>query len=173
MDKTSDRTHSVWYAEAWAGSGANAAHLNIAVGLKGSPIEQAFLSAMSSPQPGNIPFLTVLQPNWPIKPFTLFVNKADLRSELHSRLTWGPAQAGIAEGILGAVQRGIIPPAQVDNYLIIASVWVDWNANSDEEVYQNNRDAALRAIERAFNGEPAIEDLLARLGHAENPFLKH
>jgi 5,6,7,8-tetrahydromethanopterin hydro-lyase len=115
----------------------------------------------------------VLQPNWPVKPYTLFVNKADLRSEEHSRLTWGPAQAGIAEGILTAVQRGIIPAERVDDYLVIAAVWVDWNANSDEEVYQNNRDAALSALERALGGEPGIEELLARLGHAENPFLKH
>jgi hypothetical protein len=31
----------------------------------------------------------------------------------------------------------------------------------------------LSAMERAFGGKPDIEDLLARLGHAENPFLKH
>ena len=168
-----EKTNTVWYAEAWAGTGENAAHLNLAVGLKGGPIEQAFLTAMASPRPGHLPFFTVLQPNWPVKPYTLFVNKADLRSEEHSRLTWGPAQAGIAEGILTAVQRGIIPAERVDDYLVIAAVWVDWNANSDEEVYQNNRDAALSALERALGGEPGIEDLLARLGHAENPFLKH
>ena len=168
-----EKTNGVWYAEAWAGTGANAAHLNLAVGLKGGPLEQAFLTAMALPRSGTIPFFTVLQPNWPVKPFTLFVNKADFRSEEHSRLTWGPAQAGIAEGILTAVQRRIIPPERVDEYLAIVMVWVDWNADSDEEVYQNNRDAAFRAMERAFGGEPGIEDLLARLGHAANPFLKH
>ena len=168
-----EKTNAVWYAEAWVGTGANAAHLNLAIGLKGGPIEQAFLTAMATPRQGSIPFFTVLQPNWPIKPYTLFVNKADLRSEEHSRLSWGPAQAGIAEGILTAVQRHIIPPERVDDYLVIVAVWVDWNADSDEEVYQNNRDAALSAMERAFGGKPDIEDLLARLGHAENPFLKH
>jgi len=168
-----EKTDGVWYAEAWAGTGANAAHLNLAVGLKGGPLEQAFLTVMALPRSGTIPFFTVLQPNWPVKPFTLFVNKADFRSEEHSRLTWGPAQAGIAEGILTAVQSGIIAPERVDDYLAIVTVWVDWNADSDEEVYQNNRDASLRAMERAFGGEPGIENLLARLGHAENPFLKH
>ena len=168
-----ERTNAVWYAEAWAGAVPNAAHLNLAVGLKGGPIEQAFLTAMALPQSGTIPFFTALQPNWPVKPFTLFVNKADFRSERHSQLTWGPAQAGVAEGILTAVQQGIIPQDHVDDYLIIASVWVDWNANNDEAVYQNNKDAALSAMERAFGGKPGIEDLLARLGHAENPFLKH
>ena len=168
-----ERTNNVWYAEAWAGEVPNAAHLNLAVGLKGGPIEQAFLTAMALPRSGTIPFFTALQPNWPVKPFTLFVNKADFRSERHSQLTWGPAQAGVAEGILTAVQHSIIPQGQVDEYLIIASVWVDWNANNDEAVYQNNKDAALNAMERAFGGKPGIEDLLARLGHAENPFLKH
>ncbi len=168
-----EKTNGVWYAEAWAGEGSNAAHLNLAVGLKGGPIEQAFLTAMAIPRSGTIPFFTVLQPNWPVKPFTLFINKADFRSEEHSRLTWGPAQAGVAEGILTAVQRRVIPQEQVDDYLVIVTVWVDWDANSDEEVYQNNKDAALSAMERAFRGEPDIKDLLGRLGHAENPFLKH
>jgi 5,6,7,8-tetrahydromethanopterin hydro-lyase len=99
------------------------------------------------------------------------LNSIDFRSEKHSRLTWGPAQAGVAEGILTAVQRRIIPPEQVDEYLAIATVWVDWNAESEEKVFQNNKDAAFHAMERAFGGEPGIEDLLARLGHAENPFL--
>lgn len=168
-----ERTISVWYAEAWAGEGANAAHLNFAIGLKGGPIEQAFLTAMTTPHIGTIPFFTVLQPNWPIKPFTLFINKADFRSEQHSRLTWGPAQAGVAEGILTAVQQHIITPEQVDDYLAIASVWVDWKADSEEQVYNNNKEAALRAMERAFKSAPAINDLLARLGHADNPFLTH
>src|SRR5712692_6646382 len=166
-----ERTNSVWYAEAWAGAGANAAHLNLAVGLKGGPIEQALLTAMAMPRSGIIPFFTVVPPNLPVKPFTLFVNKADFRSEEHSRLTWGPAQAGVAEGILTAVQRRIIPPERVDDYLAIVTVWVDWNADSEEEVYQNNKDAALHAMERAFGSEPGIDDLLARLGHAQNPFL--
>ena len=168
-----ERTNNVWYAEAWAGEVPNAAHLNLAVGLKGGPIEQAFLTALALPRTNTIPFFTALQPNWPVKPFTLFVNKADFGSERHSQLTWGPAQAGVAEGILTAVQHGIILQDQVDNYLIIASVWVDWSANDDEAVYQNNKDAALSAMERAFGGKPGIEDLLSRLGHAENPFLKH
>jgi formaldehyde-activating enzyme involved in methanogenesis len=48
---------------------------------------------------------------------------------------------------------------------------VDWNADNEEAVYKNNKDAALSAMERAFGGEPGIDDLLARLGHAQNPFL--
>src|SRR3981081_4276477 len=143
-----ERTNNVWYAEAWAGEVPNAAHLNLAVGLKVGPIEQALLAAMALPRSGTIPFFTVLQPNWPVKPFTLFVNKADMRSEEHSRLTWGPAQAGIAGGMLTAVQRGIIAADRVDDYLAIVTVWVDWNADNDEEVYQNNKDAMLRAVER-------------------------
>jgi 5,6,7,8-tetrahydromethanopterin hydro-lyase len=154
------------------GTVPNAAHLSLTVGLKGGPLEQAFLTALALPRSGTIPFFTTLQPNWPVNPFTLFVNKADFRSEEYARLTWGPAQAGIAEGILSAVQRRILPPEQVDDYLIIFSVWVDWSADNDEQVYQNNKEAALRALERAFSGEPSIDDLLARLGHAENPFLK-
>src|SRR5258708_19735376 len=112
-----EKTNAVWYAEAWAGTGANAAHLNLAIGLKGGPILQAFLTAMAMPRPGIIPFFTVLQPNWPVKPYTLFVNKADLRSGGHSRLSWRPAQPGTPEGILTAVHRHTILPARALDYL--------------------------------------------------------
>ncbi|HET8851977.1 MAG TPA: formaldehyde-activating enzyme, partial [Ktedonobacteraceae bacterium] len=61
-----EKTNGVWYAEAWSGEGSNAAHLNLAVGQKGGPIEQAFLTAMAIPRSGTIPFFTVLQPNWPV-----------------------------------------------------------------------------------------------------------
>ncbi len=32
-----EKANTVWYAEAWSGTGVNAAHLNVAVGFKGGP----------------------------------------------------------------------------------------------------------------------------------------
>jgi 5,6,7,8-tetrahydromethanopterin hydro-lyase len=166
------KIRSVCYAEAWAGEGVNAAHINLAVGPKGSAIEQGILQALAMPRAGTIPYFTVLQPNYPVKPFTLFVNKADLRGERHAQLTWGPAQAGVAEGVLDAVADDIIPKDDVDQLLILVAVWVDWQAENDDLVYQNNRTATRQAIERAVKGIPRVEDVLAaRQMGARNPFL--
>jgi len=37
----------------------------------------------------------------------------------------GPVQAGIADGVLDAVEAGLIPKAGVEDWAIIAMVWVD------------------------------------------------
>jgi len=53
---------------------------------------------------GHIPFVCVLRPNLPVKPFTLFVNKAPLAAR-HERVTWGAAQAGWLRGPVGRGRR--------------------------------------------------------------------
>ena len=59
---------------------------------------------------------------------TLFVNKATLEGESHSTMTWGPAQAGVASGVLWAVADGIVPPDLVDDLVLVAAVWVNPDA---------------------------------------------
>ena len=95
--------------EAFAGSGPEAAHVNTVLGRKGSPVETAWATALATPRAGYIPFVVVVRPNLPVKPATLFVNKADIKGDQHAALTWGAAQAGVARGVLGAVADGIVP----------------------------------------------------------------
>jgi 5,6,7,8-tetrahydromethanopterin hydro-lyase len=59
----------------------------------------------------------VVRPNVPVKPFTLFVNKATstARERAHARLTWGAAQAGVARGVAAAVRKGIVPESAADD----------------------------------------------------------
>ena len=156
--------------EAFAGSGPNAAHINVVIGRKGGPVETAWATALATPRTGYIPFLTVLRPNLPVKPMTLFVNKADLRGDTHSNLTWGPAQAGVAAGVTQAVAEGLIPTAEADEVLAIVAVWVDWAADDAALVFANNKVATHGAIAAALRGEPAIGDVLAEVGHPWNAY---
>jgi 5,6,7,8-tetrahydromethanopterin hydro-lyase len=156
--------------EAFAGSGPNAAHLNVVIGRRGGPVETAWTTALATPRSGYIPFLAVLRPNLPVKPMTLFVNKADLRGEAHERLTWGPAQAGVAAGVAQAVADGVIPAPETDDLLVITAVWVDWAADDAGAVFANNRAATRDAIAAAIRREPSVEDVLAELGHPWNPY---
>jgi 5,6,7,8-tetrahydromethanopterin hydro-lyase len=156
--------------EAFAGDGPNAAHLNVVIGRKGSPVETAWATALATPRTGHIPFLVVLRPNLPVKPMTLFVNKADLRGEAHERLTWGAAQAGVATGIASAVDEGLIPGDEVDFLLVIAAVWVDWSADDEDMVFANNLAATRDAVAAAVRGEPAVDEVTAELGHPWNAY---
>ncbi|SDO33497.1 5,6,7,8-tetrahydromethanopterin hydro-lyase [Paenibacillus sp. yr247] len=154
------------YAEAKSGEGVNAAHINLVIGRKGSSVEQAVLSSLSAPRAGYIPFFIVKRPNFPVKPFTLFVNKAEIRNEQHGIISWGSGQAGIAQGILHAVKAGFIPKYEVENLVIIASIWIHPDASDGQLVYEHCFHATLSAVERAVTQMPDIEELLQNLEQA-------
>jgi 5,6,7,8-tetrahydromethanopterin hydro-lyase len=167
---TEDRGSQI--GEAFVGTGADAAHVNTVLGRKGGPLEAAFATALATPRAGHVAFLTVVRPGLPVKPFTLFVNKAALASPLHSQLTWGAAQAGVASGVLAAVGDGIIARAEVDDRLLIAAVWVDPEAAEEGAVYEHNRQATRQALVNGAQGLPSLEDLLSVADAPENPFYR-
>jgi 5,6,7,8-tetrahydromethanopterin hydro-lyase len=156
--------------EGFAGSGSNAAHVNTVLGPKGGPVETAWATALATPRVGHVPFVVVVRPNLPVKPLTLFVNKAEVRGDEHARLTWGPAQAGVAVGVADAVAEGDIPPSDVDDLLLIAAVWVAWDADDDALVYDNNRDATRDSLNAGAAGRPSIDDVLAGRAAPSNPY---
>ncbi|MGH3010468.1 MAG: formaldehyde-activating enzyme [Gaiellaceae bacterium] len=158
--------------EGFAGSGPLAAHVNTVLGRKGGPVETAWASALATPRQGHIPFVVVLRPNMPVKPSTLFVNKADIRGDEHAALTWGAAQAGVAQGVVESVAAGVVPAAEVDDLLLIAAVWVDWTADDEEAIYAGNLEATRDALAAAAEGRPAIDELLAVRAQPGNPFFR-
>jgi 5,6,7,8-tetrahydromethanopterin hydro-lyase len=161
----------VHIGECLIGRGAHAAHLNVLLGPRDEPLGAAFAVAAASPAPGHVPFLTVLKPNLPVRPATLFVSKATLRDERHERLTWGAAQAGVAAGITRALVQGVLPPQAEEGWLAIALVWVDWNAEDAEQVYANNKAATYTAVQRALMSDwPNRDELAAALVQVGNPF---
>lgn len=146
--------------------------MNTVLGRKGGPVETAWATALATPRRGHVPFVVVVRPNLPVKPLTLFVNKADLRGDRHEALTWGAAQAGVARGVLDAVADDSVPAAEVDDLLLIAAVWVDWEAADEEAVYRANAGATLAALSASVEGRPTIEELLAVRSEPENPFFR-
>ncbi len=135
-------------------------------------METAWATALATPRQGHIPFVAVLRPNLPVKPVTLFVNKADIRGDRHAALTWGAAQAGVAQGVLESVSGGVIPADEVDDLVLIAAVWVDWAAEDEEAIYSGNVQATRDALAAGAEGRPAIDELLALRAEPENPFFR-
>jgi 5,6,7,8-tetrahydromethanopterin hydro-lyase len=114
--------------------------------------------------------VVVLRPGLPVKPLTLFVNKAAIDGPEHGNLTWGAAQAGVAGGVADAVADGVIAAADADDLVLIAAVWVNPAARNADLVYANNRAATKAALHAAARSLPELADVLAARDHPVNPF---
>jgi 5,6,7,8-tetrahydromethanopterin hydro-lyase len=158
--------------EAFVGEGFDAAHVNTVIGKRAGPVGTAWATALATPTAGHAPFVAVLQPGLPVKPLTLFVNKAAIAGDEHARLTWGAAQAGVAGGVADAVAEGTIDRDDVDDLVIIAAVWVNPKARDTQAVYRNNRDATRAALAAGAQRVPKVEEVLDARGAPENPFFK-
>lgn len=154
--------------EAFAGEGAEAAHVNIVIGGR-SELGATFAHALASPSPGHTPFLTVLRPGLPVKPLTLFVNKATIAGDEHGNLTWGAAQAGVAVGMTDAVAGSSLADL-ADDLVAIAAVWVNPQARDAAAVFANNIASTRDAVAAAVSGAPRAGDVLAERDNCHNPF---
>ena len=156
--------------ESYIGEGAEAAHINTVLGERTGPVGVAWATALASPSAGHAPFVAVLIPGLPVKPMTLFVNKAAIVNDEHGNLTWGAAQAGVAGGVADAVSEGIVSEADADQDAIIAAVWVNPAATDAEKVYTNNRTATREALRAGAAGTPQMAEVLVARHRPFNPF---
>lgn len=156
--------------ESFIGEGAEAAHVNTVLGRRDGPAGVAWATALATPRAGHTPFVAVLRPGVPVKPMTLFVNKASISGDVHGTLTWGAAQAGVAGGVADAMADQIIAAADVDELVLIAAVWVNPEARDAELVYANNRAATRAALEAGGNGAPTLAQVLQARVQPFNPY---
>jgi len=163
-------TSPVLIGESFVGEGAEAAHVNTVLGDRDGPVGTAWATALATPRQGHVPFVTVLRPSLPVKPLTLFVNKAPVLDDAHANLTWGAAQAGVAGCVADAVVEGIISEQDAEHLLLIAAVWVNPNARNAGLVYRNNRAATRNALRAGAEGTPKVADVLAHKNAPYNPF---
>lgn len=154
--------------ESFVGDGVNAAHINTVLGVRDGPVGTAWATGLASPSEGHAPFVVVLKPGLPVRPFTLFVNKARMQSEGHANITWGAAQAGVASGVADALSDGVVDGDDV----LIAAVWVNPSADDADAVFVNNREATRNALVMGHANGPAPDDVVAARDDAWNPFFR-
>ena len=164
------KTLNFYIGEGFEGPGVNAAHINILIGPRDGPVGQAFTNSLSSPSQGHVPFMVVAQPNLPVKPMTLYVNKADIRGDLHGNATWGASQAAIAKAVTEALLDGTLPPEAEDEWCIVTANWVNWSCDDLDAVYENNYRACQTAIRAAITGLPTRDRLALAVDSISNPF---
>ncbi|PXY24661.1 formaldehyde-activating enzyme [Prauserella muralis] len=160
----------VQIGESFVGDGANAAHINTVLGPRNGAVGTAWSTALAGPSAGHQPFVAIIRPGLPVKPATLFVNKATITGDEHGHLHWGPAQAGVAAGVADAVADGVIPAGEVDDLALITAVWVNPAASDPDQIYRNNREAVRTALRAGARAEPALDDVLHARDAPRNPF---
>ncbi len=161
--------------EGWGGApGPNGAHVNVVLGVRGSPTAAAIAGTFTTPTPGHTPILVVVgeaqdryEPVWPP---TVMINKATALDDRHQTITWGAGQLGIAQGVLDAVADELLEPT--GELVVLVCIWIDPGASDETAVRAAARTAVRAAIGVAVNGRDpeAARALVERRDSVTSPF---
>jgi 5,6,7,8-tetrahydromethanopterin hydro-lyase len=162
----------MFIGESFIGDGVNAAHINVVLGRREGPVGTAWATALATPSAGHAPFVAIAQPGIPAVPPTLFVNKAAIEGAVHANMTWGPAQAGVAQGVGQAIEESVIDVAEADSLVLIVAVWVNPMADDEAEVFRNNKVATLEALRKAVQGLPKAQEFVDAARSPFNAFFR-
>jgi 5,6,7,8-tetrahydromethanopterin hydro-lyase len=146
-----------------AGDGHDAVRVSTVLGDRDGPIGAAWTTSLATPSMGHSPFVVIARPNLPVVPLTLLVPAVGVVAQRHADLTMGAAQAGIAAAVLDLKMDD---PDSI--HCLIASVWIGPEADDEEAVFANTRDAAIAALKLGAAGGP-WHGHLTEIEMPENP----
>lgn len=146
--------------EALVGEEPEIAHIDLAIGKKNSAIGQAFVNSLAQPRRGHTPILAVIRPNLPVKPSTLIVPKVTIRNLEDADKIFGPAQSAVAKAVADVVEEGVIPKEEVEDLVIIASVFIHPRGKDYSRLYRYNYSATKLALRRAMGKFPNVDKVL-------------
>ena len=155
--------------EALIGNGPELAHIDLIIGSKNGPIGTSFANAISNPSMGHGGLLACIRPNLLSKPKALIVPKVTVGKLEEANKIFGPAQSAVAKAIADTVEEGLIPLNKLDDWLIIASVFIHPEADDYRKIYQYNYGATKLAIKRALDDYPPIEKVFYDKDRAKHP----
>ena len=157
--------------EALLGKEPELAHVDLIIGEKSGNVGLAFANALSHLSKGHTPLLAVIRPNLPCKPWTVIVPKVTVSGMSQVAKIFGSAQYAVAKAVADAVEEGIIPRDKIEEWVIIASVFVHPQAKNDRKIYTYNYSATKLAIKRALTQYPAYDKILYDKDRAKHPVL--
>lgn len=157
--------------EALIGKEPEIAHIDLLVGEKDGPVGTAFANGLTQLSAGHTPLLSVIRPNLPPKPATLIVPKVTVKNMTQAAQIFGPAQTAVAKAVADSVAEGVIPKDQVEDLVIIVSVFIHPNAKDYDAIYRYNYGATKLALQRAMAGFPDIEKVLYEKDRSTHPIM--
>ncbi len=147
------------------------AHIDLLIGDKAGPVGTAFASGLTQLSAGHTPLLGVIRPNLPPKPSTLIVPKVTIKNMEQAGQIFGPAQMAVAKAVADSVAEGIIPRDQVEDLVVIVSVFIHPGAKDFDAIYRYNYGATKLALQRAMEGFPDIEKVLYEKDRSLHPIM--
>ena len=156
--------------EALVGEGNEVAHIDLLLGSKSGPVGEAFAHAFVNESEGHTNLLAVVTPNLPAKPDTVISNKVTIKGAKQAVQLFGPAQAAVSRAVVDSVAEGVIPRDQVDDLAIIVGVFIHWEADDDQKIYDYNYKAVKESIERAVRGDPTPSEVVSKRNSVKHPF---
>lgn len=153
---------SMMIGEALAGEDNEVAHIDLMIGSKTGPVGQAFANALADQKQGHSNLLALLTPNLMCKPATVLITKVTIKGAEQATQMFGPAQKAVAKAVSDCVADGLIQRSQVEDLVIVAGVFIHWEAKDNDKIYRYNYEATKLAIQRAMRGEPKIDEVLAK-----------
>jgi len=147
------------------------AHIDLLIGDKDGPVGTAFASGLAQLSAGHTPVLSVIRPNLPPKPATLIVPKVTVKNMEQAAAIFGPAQNAVAKAVADSVAEGVIPKAEVENLVVIASVFIHPLARDYDAIYRYNYGATKLAVKRAMEGFPDIDTVLFEKDRSTHPIM--
>jgi len=157
--------------EALIGSGNEIAHVDLIIGDKESAAGAAFVNGMTQLSLGHTPLLSVIRPNLMTKPATLIIPKVTVGDLKDADKIFGPAQTAVGRAVADAVNEGIIPKDQAEELVILASVFIHPEAEDFRKIYQYNYGATKLAIQRAMDGYPSMNKVIAEKDRGSHPIM--
>lgn len=156
--------------EALAGEGNEISHIDLLIGSKEGPVGVAFANALADQKAGHSNLLAVLTPNLICKPATVMITKVTIKGAGQAVQMFGPAQKAVAKAVADSVADGVIPKAEAENLVIVAGVFIHWEAKDNDKIFRYNYEATKLAIQRAMRGEPKIDEITSKKDTAKHPF---
>lgn len=160
----------VMVGESLVGDGNEVAHIDLIIGPRGSAAETAFCNTLTNNKDGFTSLLAVIAPNLPCKPNTVMFNKVTIKGAKQAVQMFGPAQAAVARAVADSVANGTVPAAEADDCFVCVGVFIHWQAEDDNKIFEYNYKATKEALERAIANSPRAAEVTAKKDTVKHPF---
>lgn len=163
---------SMYIGEALVGDGNEIAHIDLMIGSKDGPVGYAFAAALSDQKQGHSNLLAILAPNLMCKPATVLITKVTIKGAGQAVQMFGPAQKAVAKAVADCVASGVLPKDKIEDLVIIAGVFIHWDAKDNDKIFKYNYEATKLSIERAMRNEPKIDEILSKKDTIKHPIFE-
>jgi len=141
-----------------AGEGLNRVQIDLIAGGKRTPLGDAYALQLTYPLHGREALTAILEPALTVRPPTLLLPALPQKNLRQANMIYGPTQAALARAIVDALEAGRIPPAAVEEDVMVALATVHPRALDRHALYHSVHAAAGRALAQAFPGTTDQEE---------------